>query len=91
MLETDSPLCHRKQQQKTVNIYPTRLHFDLAAFAFVHSLNNSTAMALVLKEKICLTTPQGVSEVQLLFGDITQLPVEEKVDTVFVSAFPGEL
>ena len=48
-------------------------------------------MALVLKKKICLTTPQGVSEVQLLFGDITQLPVDEKVDAIFVSAFPGEL
>ena len=47
-------------------------------------------MALVLKERICLTTPQGASEVQLLFGDITQLPVEEKVDAIFVSAFPGE-
>ena len=47
-------------------------------------------MALVLKEKICLTTPQGVSEVQLLFGDVTLLPMTDKVDILFVSAFPGE-
>ena len=47
-------------------------------------------MGLVLKEKISLDTPRGVSEVQLLFGDITQLPEEEKVDIVCVSAFPGK-
>ena len=47
-------------------------------------------MGLVMKEKICLMTPVGVSEVQLFFGDITQLPVKEKVDIIFVSAFPGE-
>lgn len=47
-------------------------------------------MGLVLKEKICLRTPQGVSEVQFLFGDITQLPLAEKVDYIFTSAFPGD-
>nr|KAG5685787.1 hypothetical protein BaRGS_019850 [Batillaria attramentaria] len=47
-------------------------------------------MGLVLKEKILLKTPQGMSEIQLLFGDITQLPIEEKVDYIFTSAFPGQ-
>ncbi|KAK7480324.1 hypothetical protein BaRGS_00028371 [Batillaria attramentaria] len=47
-------------------------------------------MGLVLKEKILLKTPQGMSEIQLLFGDITQLPIEEKVDYIFTSAFPGD-
>jgi hypothetical protein len=48
-------------------------------------------MGLVLKEKICVASPQGTSEVQLLFGDITKLPMEEKVDYLFTSAFPGKI
>ncbi|XP_076442860.1 uncharacterized protein LOC143281529 [Babylonia areolata] len=47
-------------------------------------------MALELKEKIVLQTLQGLSEVQLHFGSITSLPVEEKVDAIFVSSFPGD-
>ncbi|KAK7104240.1 uncharacterized protein [Littorina saxatilis] len=47
-------------------------------------------MGLVLKDSMRLTTALGISEVQLLFGDITQLPIDEKVDFIFVSAFPGD-
>ncbi|XP_076463846.1 uncharacterized protein LOC143295997 [Babylonia areolata] len=47
-------------------------------------------MGLVLKDKIRLHTQLGQSEVQLLFGDITQLTQQEKVDFIFVSAFPGD-
>ncbi|KAL8619588.1 hypothetical protein ACOMHN_019644 [Nucella lapillus] len=47
-------------------------------------------MGLVMKSKIHLDTQLGQSEIQLLFGDITQLPKEDKVDFIFVSAFPGD-
>ncbi|BFZ05756.1 hypothetical protein BsWGS_08795 [Bradybaena similaris] len=46
-------------------------------------------MGLLLKDKIELLTPLGSQEIQLLIGDITKLPLEEKVDFIFISAFYG--
>lgn len=48
-------------------------------------------MGLLLKDKIELSTPLGSQEIQLLIGDITKLPLEEKVDFIFISAFYGNI
>ena len=45
---------------------------------------------LVLAEDMKVETSSGTRHVQLLFGDITCLTAEEKMDVVIVSAFPGE-
>ncbi|KAL5007943.1 hypothetical protein ScPMuIL_013524 [Solemya velum] len=47
-------------------------------------------MSLVVKEKLTLWTRNGNCEIQLLYGDITQLPMEEKVNLIMVSAYPGD-
>ncbi|CAG5131449.1 unnamed protein product, partial [Candidula unifasciata] len=47
-------------------------------------------MGLLLKDKLELSTPLGSHEIQLLIGDITKLPQEEKVDMIFISAFYGD-
>ena len=44
---------------------------------------------LQVHSTIKLQTQDGLREIQLCFGDITKLPVEEKVDVIMVSAFPG--
>ncbi|KAK3093652.1 hypothetical protein FSP39_018503 [Pinctada imbricata] len=41
-------------------------------------------------DTIKLITELGEAEIQLCFGDITTLPVEEKMDILMVSAFPGD-
>ena len=52
--------------------------------------HNNSMMGLVMKEDIILNRPNGdKSYIQLLFGDITQLQLEDAVDFLFVSAFPG--
>ncbi|WAR19248.1 hypothetical protein MAR_001086 [Mya arenaria] len=37
-----------------------------------------------------LWTQNGLYRIEMLFGDITKLPREEKVDIIMVSAFPGD-
>ena len=46
-------------------------------------------MPLILEETISVSTRLGTSLVQLYLGDITDLDMEDKVDIVFTSAFPG--
>ncbi|XP_012942474.1 uncharacterized protein LOC101852264 [Aplysia californica] len=45
---------------------------------------------LVLEDEIILSTRLGSSSVQLYLGDITDLSIENKVDIIFTSAFPGD-
>lgn len=45
-------------------------------------------MALRIADTIFVPTQLGEYQIQLCYGDITK--VEEKVDIVMVSAFPGE-
>ena len=40
---------------------------------------------------IKLWTRNGDCEIQLLYGDITMLPLEQKMDILMVSAFPGTI
>ena len=47
-------------------------------------------MALVTHSTLQVETRDGLREIQLLFGDITCLPVQEQVDVIIVSAFAGE-
>ena len=44
---------------------------------------------LNVHDRIYVLTPEGEREIQLCVGDITQLPVEEKVDIILISAFPS--
>ena len=46
-------------------------------------------MALKLVNSITITTQFGKSRIELLKGDITDLPLEDKVDIVMTSAFRG--
>jgi len=47
------------------------------------------ALTLTVEDTIPLWTPTGTYEIQLLYGDITKLSQEDKVDIIMVSAFPG--
>lgn len=47
-------------------------------------------MGLKVHNRIFVLTHEGEREIQLCVGDITHLPVEEKVDIIIVSSFPGE-
>lgn len=38
-----------------------------------------------------IATADGDREIQLCVGDITQLPPSDKVDVIFISAFPSKL
>ena len=44
---------------------------------------------LIVKDSLLISGSDGVHEIQLCFGDITELPLKDKVDVVMVSAFPG--
>ena len=46
-------------------------------------------MALQTASRMYVMTSSGEKEIQLCVGDITALPVEEKVDVIMVSSFPG--
>ena len=46
---------------------------------------------LVVTDTLLISGSDGVHEIQLCFGDITELPVKDKVDVVMVSAFPGTI
>jgi hypothetical protein len=46
---------------------------------------------LLVKSTIDVPTPNGHYKIQLLVGDITALPPQDKVDIIMVSAFPGRL
>ena len=46
-------------------------------------------MGLDVHDRIYVLTPEGEREIQLCVGDITHLPVEEKVDIILVSSFPS--
>ena len=46
-------------------------------------------MKLDLHKTIEVSTNRGKKYIELYVGDVTELPVHEKVDIVFVSAFPG--
>ncbi|ESO87656.1 hypothetical protein LOTGIDRAFT_234910 [Lottia gigantea] len=41
-------------------------------------------------DKIVLSTRQGDCIVELMCGDITRLPIEDKVDYILISAFPND-
>lgn len=45
---------------------------------------------LVTEETIRVPTAEGIKEIQLLFGDITQLSIIDKVDLIMVSAYHGD-
>ena len=47
-------------------------------------------MSLIVENRIYVPTYNGEKEIQLCLGDITMLPVEDKVDVILVSALPGE-
>lgn len=47
-------------------------------------------VGLLVKDSLLINGSDGVHEIQLCFGDITDLPVKDKVDVVMVSAFPGD-
>ena len=47
-------------------------------------------MPLILEETISVATRLGTSLVQLYLGDITHLDMDNKVDIIFTSAFPGK-
>lgn len=47
-------------------------------------------MSLITESRLYVWTPGGEREIQLCVGDITALPVEDKVDIVMVSAFPSK-
>ncbi|XP_013414543.1 uncharacterized protein LOC106176622, partial [Lingula anatina] len=49
-----------------------------------------TESSLRHASSIIVKTADGDREIQLLFGDITKLSVQEKVDVIMVSAFPGD-
>ena len=49
------------------------------------------SLALNPDNVIKLWTRNGDCEIQLLYGDITKLPLEEKMDILMVSAFPGTI
>ena len=42
-----------------------------------------------VQDSVTVDTSFGSHVVELCYGDITQLPVEEKVDIIMVSAFLG--
>jgi hypothetical protein len=46
-------------------------------------------MNLIKQDSIPLWTRNGECEIHLLYGDITQLAMDDKVDLIMVSAFPG--
>ncbi|XP_074651161.1 uncharacterized protein LOC141905942 [Tubulanus polymorphus] len=48
------------------------------------------AAGLYRASSIDLVTDEGHHEIQLLLGDITLLPPEDKVDLLMISAFPGD-
>lgn len=48
-------------------------------------------MDLVIHSKMYIATADGDREIQLCVGDITQLPPTDKVDVIFISAFPSKL
>lgn len=45
--------------------------------------------AIRLQDSISVVTSFGEHVVELCYGDITKLPVEEKMDIIMVSAFIG--
>ncbi|XP_033121102.1 uncharacterized protein LOC117120194 [Anneissia japonica] len=47
-------------------------------------------VSLIVADVIPVVTQLGTCDIELCFGDITKLPVEEKVDIVVVSAFRGD-
>ena len=47
-------------------------------------------MSLSVADRLYVVTSHGESEIQLCVGDITALPLEDKVDVVMISAFPSE-
>lgn len=51
------------------------------------NLTTEDIMALTIADTINVPTQLGEYQIQLCYGDITQ--VEEKMDMVMVSAFPG--
>lgn len=46
-------------------------------------------MSLTVERRLFIVTPDGEREIQLCFGDISKLPVEDKVDVIMISAFIG--
>jgi hypothetical protein len=44
-------------------------------------------MSLRIEDTICVPTKTGEYQIQLCYGDITK--VEERMDIIIVSAFPG--
>ncbi|XP_064629100.1 uncharacterized protein LOC135488421 isoform X2 [Lineus longissimus] len=50
----------------------------------------SPGPGLLVKSTIEVPTPNGHYKIQLLVGDITALPLQDKVDIIMVSAFPGD-
>ena len=46
-------------------------------------------MSLIIDSRIYIATADGEREIQLCIGDITALPISDKADVIFVSAFPS--
>lgn len=47
-------------------------------------------MSLEVEETITVPTEQGEREIQLLLGDITKAPVEDKLNVIVISAFQSK-
>ena len=47
-------------------------------------------MSLKVQSRMYVLTSNGEREIQLCVGDITALPVEDKVDVILISAFPSK-
>jgi hypothetical protein len=47
------------------------------------------ASAITVQDTITVETSFGKHDIELCYGDITALPMEEKVDIIMVSAFIG--
>ena len=45
---------------------------------------------LKVESRIYVLTSNGEREIQLCVGDITALPLEDKVDVILISAFPSK-
>ena len=45
---------------------------------------------LKVESRIYVLTSNGEKEIQLCVGDITALPLEDKVDVIVISAFPSK-
>ena len=44
---------------------------------------------LALIDTMCINTNNGTRFIELYLGDITDLSLEDKVDIIMVSSFPG--